>query len=78
MGKRRDRFDQRALDQKLARAENGPIKAEERERRDKRMRAILKAGKLPYSRVVRNWLCVKLGKKESQLTDADVQKLLKA
>jgi hypothetical protein len=77
MGKRRDRFDQRAVDQKLARAENGPVKAAERARRDKRMRAALQASSKPYPKVVRNWLAVQLGKKEYQITDADVQKVLK-
>jgi hypothetical protein len=77
MGKRRDRFDQRALDQKVTRSLNGPLKAEERQRRDERMKAALKAGKLPYTRVVRNWLAVTLGKKERQITQADVDRLLK-
>jgi len=76
MGKRRDRFDMRALDQKLARSVNGPVKAKERQRREARMKAALRAGKLPYTRVVRNWLCVQLGKKESALTQADVDRLL--
>ncbi len=77
MGKRRDRFDQRAADQAEARSVNGPIKVKERGRRDARMRAILKAGKLPYTRAVRSWLCAQLGKREHQLTQADVNRLLK-
>ena len=78
MGKRRDRFDQRAADQKVTRSINGPLKAEERERREKRMRAALKAGKMPYTRVLRNWLAVTLKKHERQITQADVDKLLKS
>lgn len=77
MGKRRDRFDQRQVDQALSRAKNGPRKAKERERRDARMRTALQAGKLPYTRAIRNWLSVKLGKNESQITQADVDRLLK-
>ena len=78
MGARRDRFDQRAADQKVTRGINGPVKAQERVRRDARMKAALKAGKMPYTRVVRNWLAVKLNKKESQITQADVDKMMKA
>jgi hypothetical protein len=77
MGKRRDRFDQRALDQKTTRSVNGPLKAAERVRRDKRMKAALQAGKMPYTRVVRNWLAVKLQKHVRQITQADVDKILK-
>jgi hypothetical protein len=77
MGKRRDRFDRRAVDQKIARSVNGPLKAKERARRDARMLATLKQGKLPYTRAVRNWLAVKLGKAEARITQADVDKLLK-
>ena len=76
MGRRRDRFDQRAADQKIARSINGPLKAQERVRRDARMKATLKAGNMPYTRVVRNWLAVKLKKKVSQITQADVEKML--
>jgi hypothetical protein len=76
MGKRRDRFDQRKVDQAVSRSKNGPRKAAERARRDARMRAALKAGKRPYTRIVRNWLAVQLGKKESQITEADIAKVL--
>ena len=78
MGRRRDRFDMRAADQKVTRSVNGPLKAQERERRDARMKAALKAGQMPYGRVLRNWLAVKLRKKESQITQADVDKILKS
>jgi hypothetical protein len=78
MGRRRERFDQRQADQKASKSRNGPRKAAERERRTMRMKAALKAGKLPYTRPVRNWIAVQLGKKESQITQADVDKLLKS
>jgi hypothetical protein len=76
MGKRRDRYDQRQADMALSRSINGPRKVAERRRRDARIRALLKSAKPPYPRVVRNWLAAQLGKKEAQVTPADVQKLL--
>jgi hypothetical protein len=78
MGKRRDRFDRRAADQKRTRSVNGPLKVKERARRDARMKAALKAGQLPYTRTVRNWLAVQLGKPERAITQADVERVLKA
>jgi hypothetical protein len=77
MGKRRDRYDQRQADMAKSRSINGPRKAAERGRRDARMRALLRSGQPPYPRIVRNWLAVQLGKRESQITPQDVQKLLK-
>lgn len=77
MGKRRDRLDQRQADQKASKSRNGPRKVKERERRTARMKAILKEGKLPYTRPVRTWLAAQLGKKESQITQADVDQLAK-
>jgi len=76
MGKRRDLRNQRQADMAKSRSENGPRKAAERGRRDARMRAMLKSGEPPYPRIVRNWLAVQLGKRESQITPADVKKLL--
>jgi hypothetical protein len=76
MGKRRDRFDQRQADQATARSKNAPKKVAERARRQARLRAALQRSQPPYSRVLRNWLAVQLGKRESQITAADVQKLL--
>jgi hypothetical protein len=78
MGKRRDRFDRRALDQKISKSLNGPRKAEERVRRTRRMVAILKAGQLPYTRVVRTWLSAQLGKPEAKITQDDVTALVSA
>jgi hypothetical protein len=73
MGKRRDRMDQRQVDQALAKSVNGPRKVGERERRRKRMVEALRAGKWPYTRVIRNWLAVQLGKSEAKITTDDVQ-----
>jgi hypothetical protein len=79
MGKRRDRFDRRAVDQALARSANGPRKAAERQRRAARMQTALKAGRWPdYTRAVRNWVAVQLGKPEARITPDDVKRLLKA
>jgi hypothetical protein len=77
MGKRRDRFDRRQVDQALSRSVNGPLKVKERARRRARMIESLKKGSMPYTRPVRSWLCRELGKKERQITPADVQKLIR-
>ncbi len=77
MGKRRDRFDQRQADQKASKSRNAPRKVKERERRSARMKAILRAGQPPYPRLVRTWLAAQLGKQERQITQADVDQLLK-
>ena len=76
MGKRGDRFRLRAVKQKEAKAINGPRKAAERIRREKRMMTILNAAKPPYSKVVRNWLSKLLGKPEMHITAADVKTVL--
>jgi hypothetical protein len=78
MGKRRDRFDRRKVEQATTRRKNGPRKADERARRDARMREELKAGTLPYTRAVRSWLTAQLGKKEHQITQDDVRRLLQS
>jgi len=77
MGKRRDRFIQRQVDQALSKSLNGPRKADERQRREKRMHAALEAGKFPYTRVIRNWVAVQLGKGAADLTEADFKTVVK-
>ena len=76
MGKRRDRFNQRQVDQARSRSRNAPLKYKERQRRDARMRQMIAAGRWPYDRVIRNWLSVQLGKKERDITETDIQQLL--
>lgn len=77
MGKRRDRFDRRASNQKIARGVNGPIKAKERARRAVRIKNILRTTRPPYPRHVTSWLCAELGKKSDKITPADVAAVLK-
>jgi hypothetical protein len=55
---------------------NGIRKAKERQRRDLRMKEMLKSGKLPYTPVVMSWLSEQLGKRSRQITQADVERLL--
>lgn len=65
-------------DMRQSRIDNGARKENERERRDRRMRELIKGGKLPYTPAVLSWLSAKLGKPARQITDADVQTALKA
>ena len=60
----------------IAKAENRIIKSAERQRRDARMIAKLKAGSLPYTPVVMNWLVRQLDKKAGRITQQDVQAIL--
>ncbi len=66
----RDRMD--ALE---TNARNRIVKDKERARRDARMMAKIKAGSLPYTTVVMNWLSQKLGKKAAKITQEDIQAL---
>jgi hypothetical protein len=78
MGKRRDRFIRRQVDQATARSVNGPRKAAERKRRDARMRTLLQKAKPPYVPAIRNWLVLQLDKPADKITPQDVQKVLAA
>jgi hypothetical protein len=68
---------QRQADMAKSRAENGPRKVAERARRDERMTALVKGGKLPYTPPVLSWLSVKLDKPGRLITQTDVDGLLK-
>ena len=76
MGKRGDRFRLRAVKQKESKATNGPRKAAERLRREKRLMTVLNAAKPPYSKIIRCWLSGILGKPEMHITPEDVQSVL--
>lgn len=76
MGQRGDRFKLRAVKQKESKALNGPRKAAERVRREKRMMTMLNASKPPYPKIIRNWLSNLLEKPEMHITADDVKKVL--
>jgi hypothetical protein len=77
MGARRIRREQRRFDMALSRRVNGMRKTKERDRRDARMRALIKGGRLPYTPAVMSWLSVELDKPASRIVQADVDALLK-
>jgi hypothetical protein len=77
MGARRIRREQRQFDMALSRRTNSPRKTAERARRDARMIETVKKGKLPYTPPVMSWLSVKLDKPSRQITQQDVDKLIK-
>ena len=76
MGARRIRREQRRVDMAQSRRRNGVRKSEERTRRDKRMREILKKSKPPYAPFVMSWLSAQLCKPSTQVTAEDVKKLI--
>jgi hypothetical protein len=60
----------------LSRRTNGIHKMYERERRDARMKELLKKGKLPYTPAVMSWLSARLDKPSGRIVQADVDGLL--
>ena len=77
MGARRIRKNQIQVDQAQSRLVNGIRKTKERERRDLRMRELIKSGKPPYTPVVRSWLSVQTGKPSRLITQEDVDAVMK-
>jgi hypothetical protein len=76
MGARRIRREQRRADMAESRIVNGMAKRKERARRDLRMKALVKKGKLPYTPPVMSWLSAQLNKPAKQITQDEVKKLL--
>jgi hypothetical protein len=75
MGARRIRRMQRQVDMKESRLRNGKLKVKERARRDARMLAAIKKGKLPFIPSVMSWLSEKLCKPSAKITTEDLAKL---
>ncbi len=76
MGARRIRREQRRFDMALSRRENGMKKDKERQRRDLRMREIIRKSTFPYTPSVMSWLSEKLDRPSSRIKPEDVEKLL--
>jgi hypothetical protein len=75
MGARRIRREQRRVDMAESRHRNGILKSKERARRDARILATVKKGKLPFSPPVMSWLSVRLNKPARLITEVDLAKL---
>jgi hypothetical protein len=78
MGVRRKRKDRILAGQQESRIENGHLKRAERERRDQRLRTLVKNGKLPFTPPVLSWLSAKLNKPGRLITQDDVNHFLKS
>ncbi len=78
MGQRRIRREQRQVDQADSRRRNGIVKVKEHVRRDARVLAAVKQGKLPYLPHVMSWLSEKIKKPSRLITQDDIDKLVKA
>jgi hypothetical protein len=76
MGARRIRREQRREDMAESRHRNGIRKAKERERRDSRMKEVVKKGNLPYAPPVMSWLSIQLNKPSRLITSNDIKQLL--
>jgi hypothetical protein len=77
MGARRIRREQRQVDMAESKHRNGILKAKERERRDARMKLLVKKGKLPFTPPVLSWLSKQLDKPGRLITQAEVDRLVK-
>ena len=77
MGQRRIRRDQRQVDQAASRLRNGIVKVKQHARRDARLLAVVKKGKLPYLPHVMSWLSEKLDKPSRLITPSDIETLAK-
>jgi hypothetical protein len=77
MGARRIRREQRDADQAESRLLNGIRKVDERKRRDKRMKELVKKAKPPYTPAIQSWLSSKLDKPSRLITAAEVAALVK-
>ena len=78
MGIRRTRKDLIIADQRQSRQDNGMRKEKERNRRHSRLLGMVKGAKPPYTPTVLSWLSQAIGKPGTQITQADVDKLLAA
>ncbi len=73
MGQRRDRFDARLANQISTRRENSLKKDNERIRKTELNTKLIKEGAFPYTPALMSWLSAEMGKKASQITEADVK-----
>lgn len=78
MGARRIRREQRQVDMRRSRIENGALKVKERARRELRVLGQVEKGKLPYAPAVMSWLSQELAKPSRQISQADVDSLIKS
>ncbi|MGE3805981.1 MAG: hypothetical protein AB7K24_15010 [Gemmataceae bacterium] len=78
MGARRIRREQRQVDMKESRYRNGNRKRNERDRRDVRMKELIRKGKLPYTPPILSWLSAKLNKPGRLITQQEVDALAKS
>jgi hypothetical protein len=78
MGARRIRREQRRVDMAESRLRNGVLKVKERARRDARMLAVVKKGKLPFTPPVMSWLSRQVDKPSRLITQADIDKFVKS
>jgi hypothetical protein len=61
----------------ISRTVNGHLKRKERGNRDKRMSALIKNGKFPYTPAVQSWLSEKLGEPFARITEEQAKMLVK-
>lgn len=77
MGARRIRREQRQYDQALSRRVNGALKADERQRRTKRMLELIGKGQYPYTPAIMSWVSAELDKPARLITKDEVKALVK-
>jgi hypothetical protein len=73
----RRRYDVIREDSAVSRTVNGHLKRKERANRDKRMAALIKAGKYPYTPAVQSWISKQLDKPFTQVKEEEAKALVK-
>jgi hypothetical protein len=73
----RIRYDRIRDNGAISRTRNGHLKRKERANLDDRIKTLIQVGKFPYTPSVQSWLSTKLGIPFSQVTEEQVQSLLK-
>jgi endonuclease/exonuclease/phosphatase family metal-dependent hydrolase len=67
------RMDRARANGKLVRVVNGHLKRKERASREKKIAMLVQKGTFPYTPAVMSYLAAKLGKKVSEITEADAK-----
>jgi hypothetical protein len=73
----RIRYDRIRDNSAISRTKNGHRKRAERANREERMAGLIKSGKFPYTPSMQSWISTKLGIPFTQITEEQVQSLLK-
>ena len=73
----RIRYDRIRDNGAISRTKNGHLKRKERANREERMTVLIKSGKFPFTPSIQSWISTQLGIPFTQVTEEQIQTLLK-